>query len=105
MVYIVLMLLGEYIVPVEHVDVLGTVKTGIIKSVRKAAKNRDLSQFRAGIIKYNIGLEELRRKNVFNQNRISDKPTGMEIIEHVMEQSYARIVAPKTNSLRKYEGI
>ena len=47
---------------------------------------------------------ELREKGIFNH--ISrESAADLEIIEHIMEQSYARIVAPKTNALRKYEGI
>jgi hypothetical protein len=98
------MLLGEYMIPDEYIDILGTFKTGTIKMVRKAVKNHDISGLKEGVLKYNKGLVELRQKNVFSQNRISNKPASIEIIEHIMEQSYARIVAPKTNSLRKYEG-
>ena len=91
-------------IPNEYADILGTYKTGIIKMVRKAVKNNDVLGFKEGVMRYNKGLVELQKKNIFSQNRISDKPASIEIIEHIMEQSYARIVAPKTNSLRKYEG-
>lgn len=89
----------------DHTQVLGTFKTGIIRMVRKAAKNCDIVGFMDGVLKYNKGMISLREMDVFTKNRNCNVPANIDIIEHVMEQSYARIVAPKTNSLRKYEGI
>lgn len=102
---ILYLFIGEQIVSMDHSQVLGTFKTGIIKMVRKAAKHCDITAFMDGVLKYNQGMLALREKNVFAINRHSNIPANLDIIEHVMEQSYARIVAPKTNSLRKYEGI
>lgn len=97
--------IGEKVVSAEHNQVLGTYKTGIIKKVRKAVKNGDIHGLMDGVLSYNSGMISLREKGVFSQIRNSNLPANIDIIEHVMEQSYARIVAPKTNSLRKYEGI
>ena len=99
------LLAGEEIVPLEYSDVLGTFKTGIIKMVKRAVRNQDIQSFRKNVDSYNRGIVRLRENGVFYKSMHYLSPAALPVIEHIMEQSYARIVATQTNELRKYEGI
>lgn len=82
---------------------LGDKKHGILRSIVKSCHRRLPNQLIESVQEFNRVLEQLKKEG--KVTNISGNAVSTEFCGHVLEQAYARCVAPKAHMLREYKGI
>lgn len=57
------------------------------------------------MLAFNAVMLELKDSGVFDNCEIKGPPASFDLITHILEQSYARSIAPKSHLLNHYEGF
>jgi hypothetical protein len=85
---------------------LGSKKEGILRQIIKASHKKIPSDIFKYVALFNSTLLELQSANqVWVDTDPLNEPASPEFCKHILEQSYARTVAPKAHLLRNYEGF
>ncbi|KAJ3011964.1 Nucleosomal histone H3-Lys79 methylase [Thoreauomyces humboldtii] len=92
-------------VPDEDVSVFGDTKSGILRSIRRAVYHKSAVDLKAAVLMWNEQMSLLKERRVFADAEFTGPGASYPMVAHILEQSYARSVAPHSDSLRKYEGF
>ncbi|KAJ3327005.1 Nucleosomal histone H3-Lys79 methylase, partial [Kappamyces sp. JEL0680] len=83
---------------------LGDTRQGILRSIIKACHRRLPKQLKEAVHEFNQVLARLKDDRGVS-SETDDGPVSGAFVDHVLEQAYARCVAPKAHLLREYEGF
>ena len=85
----------------QETTALGDEKTGILRSIIKACHKKTYPDLKVAIKDFNEAMKDLKASGFFKQGVIAQ----FSLITHILEQSYARSVAPYAHELNQYEGF
>jgi hypothetical protein len=86
-------------------EIFGSEQDGILRRVIKSCNTRDTKAIVEAIQDFNTQMTKLKDDGVFDLNEISGPPGSPDLISHILEQSYARTVAPEAEALNNYKGF
>ena len=102
-IYLTTQYVVKYCVPKCLREKFGDEKEGILRNIMKACHRRDVDLLKSAISDFNTLLVELKSQGVFAQEEATGISAGYSLVCHILEQSYARTVAPDADSLRDYK--
>ena len=73
--------------------------------VMKACRKKNAKALKDHLDNFNGLLEGLKEDGAFETNEITGPAASQELVGHVLEQAYARSVAPESHTLRQYQGM
>ncbi|KAJ3270419.1 Nucleosomal histone H3-Lys79 methylase [Terramyces sp. JEL0728] len=76
-----------------------------LKVYKQTCHRQVASDLKDGILTFNAVMLELKDSQVFERCEIKGPPASFDLITHILEQSYARSIAPKSHLLNNYEGF
>jgi hypothetical protein len=91
----------DYVVPDKVAEALGTVKQGALRKIVKACNKRILKDIQEAVKEFNTIMSEALESNPV-------QPMGKwpyDLAVHIVDQTYARIVAPVAHLLSKSRGF
>lgn len=92
----------RFCVPEEDLERLfGSVHSGIWRQINKACNRKSVSALRNAIDSYN----QVMLANRANFPATRNERLPLQLIVHILEQSYSRTVAPDADMLRHYKGF
>ncbi|KAJ1327220.1 hypothetical protein BSLG_010562 [Batrachochytrium salamandrivorans] len=104
-IYVTTQMIGQHCISKEYAKEIGDPRSGIIRSVIKACHRRDPIALQSAVSDFNAVVVRLKGQGVFEQDEIRGPPASCELITHILEQAYARSVAPLAHLLNNYEGF
>lgn len=83
---------------------LGDTKTGALRQIIKYCNRKLANELKSAVSDFNQLVKDLKSKSQVT-TELDGPPVSHELAVHILEQSYARCVAPKSHILRDYEGF
>ncbi|KAI9820973.1 MAG: Nucleosomal histone H3-Lys79 methylase [Thelocarpon impressellum] len=93
---------ASYLTP-EQARVITDEGKGILRKLRRAIARKSESEFREAVEEYNGAIVGLRDDGSIAVNLDKKHSLPLQLVEHILTQTYARTVSLKVDSLRKYE--
>ena len=90
-------------IPEEDAAEFNDEATGIRRRLRRALAVTSEPQFREAIEDYNQAIERLRTKGSLAKRLDQTQRIDLPWVERILNQTYARTVSPRVESLRQYE--
>ncbi|KAI9347568.1 histone methylation protein DOT1-domain-containing protein [Obelidium mucronatum] len=85
---------------------------GILRAVIRACNRKDVVGLRESVGVFNEQLNVVRENRriklgstMHEKNRMNTDPAPLDLIYHILDQTYAHTVAPQVDSLQKYKGF
>ncbi|KAJ3309281.1 Nucleosomal histone H3-Lys79 methylase [Boothiomyces sp. JEL0838] len=104
-IYNTVQLIASECLPKGTVNNFGDSRIGIIRNIMKACHKQITADLKDGMLAFNAVMLELKDSGVFDNCEIKGPPASFDLITHILEQSYARSIAPKSHLLNHYEGF
>lgn len=95
----------KYYLPTTTSSRLTSDDDGLLYRARRAFSRRDLGAFIATVEEFNTIVLDTRQAGDISATIDSMPYLPLEIVERVIEQVYSRVVSPRTEILKKYEGF
>jgi hypothetical protein len=89
----------------SHLTDLGNEQTGIVRAITKATNRRMLEELKIAVQDFNQVIKKYQADGVFDNMESTGPRASRELIQHILEQSYARSIAPHSHLLNQYEGF
>ncbi|KAJ3411750.1 phosphatidylinositol-4- kinase [Chytridiales sp. JEL 0842] len=83
---------------------LGDMTSGILRGIIKSSKKRNIEELKECVQKFNEILSNIRPQLNCTTNHVKAMVSEPTFLYHVLEQAYARTVAPSVDMLRSYKG-
>ncbi|KAJ3158884.1 Nucleosomal histone H3-Lys79 methylase [Geranomyces michiganensis] len=104
--YVTTAMIWEHCVPPNRRDVLGDVKTGILRGIQRAVHRKSPADLCEAVEAWNKQMILLKtQQKAFNQAEFTGPPASYQMVAHILEQAYSRSVAPSSSLLNQYEGF
>ncbi|KAJ3163872.1 Nucleosomal histone H3-Lys79 methylase [Geranomyces variabilis] len=104
--YLTTAMIWEHCVPPNRRELLGDVKTGILRGIQRAVHRKSPTDLCAAIEEWNKQMVVLKTQfKAFNQAEFTGPPASYQMVSHILEQAYSRSVAPSSSLLNQYEGF
>jgi hypothetical protein len=84
-------------------EAVGNEHKGMLRNVLKAGKTHSIEQFKQFLIQFNQIVVDHSEK--LSNNEINAELIPYNMLLHILEQSYARSIAPQVNLLSNYQGF
>ncbi|KAI8929188.1 histone methylation protein DOT1-domain-containing protein [Entophlyctis helioformis] len=104
-IYVTTQMISQHCLSPEQASQVGDSRSGIIRGIMKACHRRDPIALQSAIADFNQVISRLRDDGAFEQDEIRGPPAPYELVTHILEQAYARSVAPSSHRLNNYEGF
>ncbi|KAI9890102.1 MAG: Nucleosomal histone H3-Lys79 methylase [Vezdaea aestivalis] len=95
--------IGRYYLPDSESSVILDETSGIVRKLDKARRSRKGPAFKAAVHSFNSLLADLQDRQIISKTIDALSRPPLPLIERILNQSYARTVSLKVESLRKYE--
>jgi hypothetical protein len=89
----------------SHLTQLGDEHTGIVRAITKATNRRMIEELKTAVHDFNQVIKKYQSDGVFDEMESTGPRASRELIQHILEQSYARSIAPHSHLLNQYEGF
>ncbi|OJJ50952.1 hypothetical protein ASPZODRAFT_11797 [Penicilliopsis zonata CBS 506.65] len=99
----VIEMVGDYYVAEEDADAFNNETTGFKRRLRRALAHVSGAEFRETVSDYNDTIERLRANGSIAKRLDSTHRLDLPLVERILNQTYARTVSPRVDSLRQYE--
>ncbi len=103
--YTTVQMIVKECIPSQNAARFGDRKSGLVRDVMSACRKRKVADVKNHINSFNKLLGTLKEEGIFETNEITGEPASGELTHHILEQAYARAVAPEAHTLRQYQGI
>eukprot|EP00842_Homolaphlyctis_polyrhiza_P006965 jgi/Hompol1/858/HPOL_001344-RA len=104
-IYVTTQMIAQFCLSEEQSERVGDSRNGIVRRVIKACHRRDPVALQSAIADFNQVIVSLKDDGAFEQDEIRGPPAPYPLITHILEQAYARSVAPVSHLLNNYQGF
>jgi hypothetical protein len=88
----------------DAIGKMGDERLGLLRSVIKHCHRKQPKELKQAVLDFNAALKQFRVEEKVCKE-LDAGAASPPFVEHILEQAYARCVAPKSNLLREYEGF
>nr|KAJ3420738.1 Nucleosomal histone H3-Lys79 methylase [Polyrhizophydium stewartii] len=104
-IYVTTQMIARHCLSEQQMPLLGDSRSGIVRRIIKACHRKDSVALQSAVSDFNQVVTQLKDEGAFEQDEIRGPPAQYELITHILEQAYARSVAPLAHLLNNYEGF
>ncbi|KAI9202104.1 histone methylation protein DOT1-domain-containing protein [Polychytrium aggregatum] len=101
-IYTTTQMIVEFCIPKEHSSKFGDTKHGTLRKIIKSCHRRNVQDLRDGVAAFNAQLRELKKQGLFERCEGLGGAASPKLVSHILDQAYARSVAPYSNHLNNY---
>ncbi|KAJ3288674.1 Nucleosomal histone H3-Lys79 methylase [Borealophlyctis nickersoniae] len=95
----------QYCLTEKQAEPFGDTRTGILRSIIKACHRKNAADLKVALKSFNECMVALKSEGAFDLCETVGKPAKYPFVSLILEQAYARAVAPSAHLLNQYEGF